>query len=400
MRIWIIHQHAVPPIVMGPTRHFDLARTLINQGHEVYIFAGNYCHNNFHYIAEPYSSTQKIAYYSQVPFIWFEVPAYKKNSVQRLWNMVAFAYKLLRSKDIEYLPKPDVIIGSSPSPFAALAAQKVAQRLNVPFVYEIRDLWPQTLVSLGKFSKRHPLVKLLQAIENYLFRRADKLVSVLPGVNNYLREKKITGKSCLWLPNAVDLTRIDFQPPLNRETFHVLYAGSFNLSNDVATLLYAAKILQKKGGDHFRIKLLGEGPLKESLQEIVKNEQIKNVEFVATVAKEKVYTLMSSADICIGMVKKSKLYRYGTSLNKVTDYLAIARPVIFALDSPYNPISEAKAGLTVEPENPEMLADAILKLAAMTQEERVQLGMNGRKYAQQHFSIQKIATNLMKYINL
>lgn len=400
MRIWIIHQHAIPSIITGPTRHFDLAKKLIEQGHEVFIFAGNFCHTNFFYIAEPYSKTKKISYYSKVPFIWFAVPRYKGNSIKRIWNMLVFAYKVISSKDLRYLPKPDVILGSSPSPFAAFVAQKLAKRFQVPFVYEIRDLWPKTLLSLGSFSKYHPLILIMQKIETSLLNKAAKIISVLPGMDDYLIENKMAREKLIWLPNAVDTDKIIYQSPSARDTLTIFYAGSFNISNDVATLLHAAKILQTSANNKFYFKLVGEGPLKIALQEIVRTEKIDNIEFLPTVTKEKIYTLLSSADLCVGMVKKTNLYRYGTSLNKISDYLAVARPIIFALDSPYSPITEANAGYTVEPENPQKLAEAILKLASLPFDERQQLGMNGRKYAEQHFNLNKIATGLIDQLSI
>ncbi len=380
---------------MGPTRHYDLASELIEQGHEVLIFAGNYCHNTFQIIAEPFCITKKIAYYGKVPFIWFDAPSYKKNSLKRLWNMLVFAYKLITSKEINDLPKPDIIIGSSPSPFAAYSAYRLAGRFNVSFVYEIRDLWPQTLLRLGKFSPYHPLVVFLQIIENILIKKSKKIISVLPGVKDYLVDKKILHGKLIWIPNFVDIKHINYKAMSVNNCIIVLYAGSFNVANDVETLLHAAKILQELYPKKFSIQLIGEGPMKQNLVELVKQQRIKNVEFLPTVAKEQIHTVLASADILVGLVRKTSLYRWGTSLNKISDYLAAARPIIFALDSPYSPIEEANAGLTVAPENPIALADAILNLSAMSPAEREQLGLNGRRYAEEKYNLQVLANRLL-----
>ncbi|MBA2655117.1 MAG: glycosyltransferase family 4 protein [Gammaproteobacteria bacterium] len=394
MRIWIVHQHAIPPIGMGPTRHFDLAKKLIEQGHEVYIFAGNYCHNSFHYIGEPYSVTKKIAYYFKVPFIWIDVPAYTKNSIKRLYNMLAFAFRLLTNKDLKFLPKPDIVLGSSPSPFAAWAAQRLASRYGVPFIYEIRDLWPETLLALGSFSKHHPLAKILAGIENFLLSKAVKIISVLPGASDYLLNKKIPKDKIKWLPNAVDLNHISYSPSTIKNEITIFYAGAFNVSNDIETLLKAAKIVQEEA-NHFQFKLIGEGPQRALLEKFVASEKINNVEFFPSVGKDQIYPILGTADICVGMVRKTNLYRFGTSLNKITDYLAIARPVVFALDSPYSPITEANAGLTVPPENPHLLAQAILKIGSLSPQEREQLGRNGRKYAEQYYNLDKITAEFI-----
>lgn len=399
MRIWIIHQHAVPPITMGPTRHYDLAKKLIEQGHEVYIFAGNYCHNTGKYIAEPYNVTQKISYYGPVPFVWFHVPTFRKNSIKRFLNMLTFAYNLLTCKQLPYLPRPDLIIGSSPSPLAAYAAARIASKMNVPFVYEIRDLWPETLMTIGGFRSFHPLVLAFARIEKQLTRKAQRIIAVLPGIADYLKNKNITSQEVIWVPNFADLNTTTMHDLTEKEITTVLYAGAFNVGNDLETLLQAAKILDHQFENKYQIMLLGDGPRKSALQEMVSKNNIKNVSFHFTLPKDQVPQFLAKADICVGMVKKSDLYRWGTSLNKITDYLASGRPVIFAIDSPYDPITEAQAGITVDPENPSELAAAIVKLSALSFEQRRKLGENGREYALINFNLDSLASKLINELH-
>jgi glycosyltransferase involved in cell wall biosynthesis len=397
MRIWIVHQHAIPPIVMGPTRHYDLAKQLIELGHEVHILAGTYCHNNFLYIAEPFSLTRKITFYGKVPFVWFNVPAYTKNSFRRLYSMAVFALNLYKSKHACVMPKPDVIIGSSPSPFAAWVAYKMARRFKIPFVYEIRDLWPATLLAIGNFSKYHPLISLFKWIEKKLLKESVKIISVLPGVKDYLCEETLKQK-LIWLPNAINFTHLTYQPPKRSDEFTIFYAGAFSLANDLETLILAAKILESHSSLKFNFKLIGEGPLRIQLCQLIERLAIKNIQILPTVNKEKIHTLLATADLFVGMVKNSNLYQYGTSLNKMVDYMSVARPIVFALDSPYSPITEANAGLTVPPESPESLAQAILKIASLPYEERMQLGLNGRRYAEENYNMEKIAAQLIDSI--
>lgn len=400
MRIWIVHQHAVPPLKMGPTRHFELARELIRKGHEVFIFAGNYCHNNFHTIAEPYSVKGQITYYEGVPFIFFGVPNYKNNSLKRLWNMVVFGYKLLHTRRIKDLPKPDLIIGSSPSPFAAYSAEKLAARFGIPFIYEIRDLWPETLVRIGKFSRYHPLVIILQKIENKLLQRSKKIISVLPGVKDYLKAKKIKDKNFVWIPNFADISGTSYEPMSHADHITVVYTGSFNVANDVETLLAAAKILNEREPGKFCIKIFGDGPYKDKFLETIADNNLTNVFLQPAVEKNKIPKILAHADILVAMVKKSELYRFGTSLNKISDYLAAARPIVFALDSPYSPINDANSGITVAPEDPMALAEAISKLATLKPHERERLGFNGRRYAEETLNLQILASQLVSELHV
>lgn len=395
MRIWIIHQHAIPSHCAGPTRHFDLAKELISRGHEVIIFASNFCHNTFYPIAKSYKTTKKVDIVDGVPFVWIDSPKYFGNSIARLWNMIVFAFRLWQS-DFSSLAKPDCIFGSSPSPFAAFAAKKLADRFNVSFIYEIRDLWPETLISLGKFKKNHPFIRLLAVIEKHLLQNAQSIISALPGVIDYLRYKGIPEEKYLWLPNFIALEKIPHSTVIKpNDKVTVMYAGSFNIANDVKTLLKAGEILQKKGwGNRIKIQLVGEGPEKHLLQSWVEEQDLSIIEFLPSVSKIKVFDLLLSADVFVGLVKRKSLYQWGTSLNKMADYMACARPIIFALDSPYDPIKEANAGLSITPENPEQLAKAIIHMAMLTPEERQEIGQNARKYAEAHYNLSPLVDKL------
>src|SRR5205085_379922 len=133
-------------------------------------------------------------------------PSFKRNSIKRVVNMAVFAWNFLRCQAFKKLNKPDVIIGSSPSPLAALAAAIIAKKMQTSFVYEIRDLWPETLITIGGFSRWHPLIIGFNWIEQKLIRQSDKIIAVLPGVVTYLAPKNIPATKVIWIPNFSDLT--------------------------------------------------------------------------------------------------------------------------------------------------------------------------------------------------
>lgn len=400
MRIWIIHQHAIPPTVTGPTRHYDLAKELIDRGHEVTIFASNFCHNRFEIITDSYKKTGQVDEINGVPFVWIQSPKYFGNSIARLWNMAMFAFNVLQL-DYSNLAPPDVIIGSSPSPFAAYAAKKLADRFKARFIYEIRDLWPETLINLGHFKKTHPFVLLLAHLEKYLLKNAKAVITALPGVANYLEQRKLPGRNLLWLPNFINVDKIVVNPIIAaNHRLKILYAGSFNVANDVKTLLESAKILeQQQWSDRISIQLMGEGPQKASLQKWVHENNLSMIEFLEPVTKQRIFDVLQTADIFVGLVKDSPLYQWGTSLNKITDYMACARPIIFALNSPFDPVSEAQAGITIPPENPEQLAFAMIKLANQSLVERNQLGQNARNYVQAHYNLRPLVDKLESHLS-
>src|SRR5262249_40416725 len=159
---------------------------------------------------------------------------------------------------------------------------------------------------------------------------------VLPGVKDYLQQKGISIEKIILLPNSANLQNTLYSKYSVSDQITIIYAGSFNVANDLDTLLQAVKILQQHHSEKFKVQLIGEGPEKNRLIQWAQLHQLKIVEFLPPVPKTEIYQILSNADIFVGMVKNSNLYRWGTSLNKISDYLACGRPIIFALNSPYD----------------------------------------------------------------
>jgi glycosyltransferase involved in cell wall biosynthesis len=399
MRIWIINHYALPPSSAGGTRHYNLAKQLMQRGHEVLIVAANYNHFSQTYIA----TTAKIGEVDNtydVPFIWIPTPAYRGNTLSRFWNMLAFSWKILRKKYLPTDTPPDVIIGSSPHLFSAFSAEKLARRLKIPILLEIRDIWPDTLVDLGRISNRHPLIRLMKSIELRLYKRADRVISLLPAADKYLTKCGVPAEKILWLPNAIDADNLPtYLAPKAPSAFTVMYAGSHGLANDLDTVLDAAKILQEKLSDQpIRILLAGDGPDKLRLMQRVKAENILLIEFINSVPKNEVYTLLNQADVYLMLLKNSPVFRWGISPNKLFDYLLMGRPVIFGVDTPYNPIEKVNAGMSIPPSDPVSLAVAMQKMAKLSKSELSEMGSRGKEFVLQHHNIIHLTTSLENLI--
>jgi glycosyltransferase involved in cell wall biosynthesis len=331
--------------------------------------------------------------FDEVPFLWLRVPGYR-NNVSRLWNMLVFAFELWVGMGTRKLRKPDVIIGSSLTLFAAAAAERLARRKSVPFVLEIRDLWPQTLVDMG-MRPQHPAVLMFGLIERYLYRHADKIITLLPHASEYMVAKGARATDITWIANGVDLELMPFpQPPISNDVFTVLYTGSHGLSDALDSVLDAAVILDKKSPDRFCFRFVGDGPGKAALRKRARAEKIKNVVFENPVPKQAVFALLQKADAFIITAKRTDLYRYGISPNKLHEYMAAARPTVFAASSNNNPIMEASAGITVAPEDAKSIAQAIVDLAAMSMEDRWKMGLRGREYVEKHHDFASLAVRL------
>jgi len=393
LRIWMINHYAEP---YG--RQHNLAGELIRRGHRVVIFASSFDHRTRQENRLAPGEKVKREDIDGVPYVWLRTPPYPGNTSARVWNMAVFAGRIWRVGKAAGFERPDVIIGSSPHLFAALAAQRLAARFRVPFVLEVRDLWPQSLVDLANVSARHPVVRGLEKMERYLYRRAARIISLLPGAVDHMVEKGADRERVVWIPNGINTDLVPPpEPPANDGVFTVMYAGAHGLANALDYVLDAAAVLQQEDLDRrILIRFIGDGPEKSRLQEVAAQRELTNVRFDGPVPRNRVYDLLREADAFVMPLKHSPVFRWGVSPNKLFDYLATARPVIFSVNSPINPVAEAQAGLTVPPENPLALAEAIKELLYMSPEKRWEMGLRGREYVERYHSFARLADKLEK----
>lgn len=391
LNIWMINHYAEPY-----ARHHNLALELVRRGHRVVIFASSFDHKSRR--EERLAPREKVRSedIDDVTFVWLRTPPYPGNTAARVWNMAVFAGRIWRGGKAAGFDSPDVIIGSSPHLFAALAAQRLAASLHVPFVLEVRDLWPQSLVDLGNVSPRHPVVRGLEAIEKYLYCRAARIISLLPGAAEHMVGKGADREKVVWIPNGININLVPpVELPSNDGAFTVMYAGAHGLANALDALLEAARLVGAEAwGKGVRFKFVGDGPEKLKLIKRVEDEGINNVYFEDPVPRNKIYELLKKANVLWVTLRDSPLYQWGISLNKLYDYLSVARPIVFGANVALNPVEEAQAGLTVPPEEPHALARAVKELLEMSPEERWQMGLRGREYVEKHHSFQCLADKL------
>lgn len=395
MRVMIVNHYAIPPVEAGGTRHYSLAKELIARGHDVQIVAANFSHQTKTPIVDSVREVIFKRVYDGVPFIFVNVPAYQGNTLARFKNMLSFAVRVLYDRYFKHIEPPDIVIGSSPHPFAAWAAQKMAARWRVPFVFEVRDLWPQSLIELGRISPQHPAVLLLARLERYLYNRAAKIVVLLPGAHQYIKSVGIDANKVVWIPNGVDFSLYDhvLQSAGNNK-FTVMYAGAHGLANGLESVIKCAEILDADYRDKIVFRLVGDGPDKDILRKSALEKHLINVQFDEPIPKWEIPRILMQADAFVVIVKDLPLYKYGISLNKIYDYLASARPVVIGANAFNNPVEEAGAGFTAPPGDPEKLAMAVLRLYHMTNIEREQMGRNGRKYVQENHDLKSLALKL------
>lgn len=379
--VWIINHYAQEPGGAGGTRHFSLAKQLKAHGFLPYIIAASTVHNQqAQRLGE--EETCRIDWHEDIPFLWLKTAAYEGNGIKRLMNMMQFAYRLFDKTLARTIPKPDIVIGSTPDPFAALGAERIAARYKAPFICEVRDFWPISLIELGKMSRFHPLALLMFAIERWLYKRARRIIVVQQRSDLYLTPLGVPHEKLLYLPNGIDTALFpDPAPAPRRQDFTFMYFGAHGNGNALDNVLYAMKQVEAMADTaHIKLRLIGDGPLKPVLQNLAHSLGLKQVSFEAPVAKRDIPKLAAQADAFLFNVVDMPILRYGISANKLFDYLAAKRPVIFACNAVNNPVSEAKAGYTVPAGDAKRLADAMLQLSRLPYEERLEMGDNGRHF--------------------
>ena len=390
MTLWLVNQYALRIDQPGITRHATLAKYLHGRGVRTTVFASG---THYWNVKDNQARTPDA---SDPTFEYITTSAVESNGVKRVLSMLSFSARTLtRASTRGRTERPDIVLGSSPHPFAALAAWAIARRYRVPFVLEVRDLWPASLVQLMGLSTRHPIVVALSVIERFLYRRASSIITLLPGSERHI--VATAGRPCdiVRLPNGVDLTRVPpFAPGPNGDPFVVMYAGAHGIPNSLDTLLEAAEILRADNGRPVRFVLIGSGKEKPRLQSTVQRRGLDNVEFHDAIPKDELLRRLPEADALVIIFRDTDLYREGISPNKVFDYFAAGRPVIIGVRTPVNPVDEAKAGLVIAPENGPALAAAIRELQDMTPAERDDMGKRGRDYVETHYDMSSSAGRL------
>lgn len=396
MKVWIINHYAVPPSQAGITRHFSLAQELLKLGHEVTIFASSFDHLTRTQMHLRGGERWRSEDYAGIRFVWIRTPSYSGNSPRRFWNMIAFARAFPRVARKFGGGRPDVVMGSSPHLFAPFAAERWARREGIPFVLEVRDLWPQSLVDIGNISQSHPVIRVMAWMERELYRRSNGIACLLPGAAEYIEARGAPKNSVVWLPNGIedDLLREPLSPTLKQE-FVITYAGAHGTANGLDTVLDAAALLQRSSGQpKVKFVLIGDGPEKKRLMERAARNKLNNVEFKDSVPKHLIHGELAKADAFLMILKSSPVFQHGISPNKLFDYFGAARPVLFGVNTAYNPVAEAGAGFTFDPSEPSTLAKAVLELVTLPADTRALMSKAGRRYVERYHLYSEIAKKL------
>ncbi|MDC7717897.1 glycosyltransferase family 4 protein [Vogesella sp. DC21W] len=407
MNILLINHYA------GSIRHgmefrpYYMAREWQKLGHKVMIVAATESHvRTVRPVSDKSVSIEDI---DGITYAWLRTTKYNGNGVGRVINMFSFLGQLFRhASALLGSFKPDVVIASSTYPLDIWPARHIARKYGAKLVFEVHDLWPLSPIELGGMSPKHPFIRLLQCAEDYAYKHADHVVSMLPNVKDYMVSRGMVRGKLHIVPNGIcPEDWLDAPVSADHETVVRLqslkaagkrivgYAGTHGVANALDTVLDAAALTTD---DSIAYVLVGSGPDKDALMARAKQMSLHNIHFLSPVPKGLIPCVLQYFDVAYIGLQSQPLFRFGIAPNKLMDYMMAGRPVIMAINAGNDPVAEAACGMTISPENPALLYQAVSDLLAVPGDERVAMGKRGRNYVLQHHAYEQLASSFLSIL--
>jgi colanic acid biosynthesis glycosyl transferase WcaI len=407
VKILYISQYFPPEMGAPAARASELARHWAEQGHAVSVLTGFPNHPTGVVPAEWRSRLRRLVYREQIgrvdvfrTWLW---PLPNRKAHERMRNYASFCVSAaLRGMTI---PRPDVIIASSPQLLVGLSGWWISFARQVPFIFEVRDLWPESLTAVGVGDENSLLHHALGAVAKFLYERSTQIVVVTPAFREHLlRRWRVPEEKIAVVENGVETDLFAPVSPaandgLRRDLdaegkYLVSYIGTMGNAHGLETLLDAAAQLRENAKVLFL--LVGEGAEKERIKALAQSRNLTNVRFLDQQPREKIPAFISASDACLVLLKKTDVFKTVIP-TKMLEFMSCARPVILGVDGQARQIVEdAGAGIIIEPENSAALATAISQLS-FDRELSTAMGQKGRDHILRNFSRQRTAE---KYLTL
>jgi glycosyltransferase involved in cell wall biosynthesis len=404
MHVFYLHQYFATRKGTTGTRSYEFSRYLVQKGHRVTMITSGLANDEF-----PVTQGRNYTEYEAEGINVISIAAGYNNPQlgtgmsgwRRMMKFYQFARLAVRVGKL--LPKPDVVFAThTPLPIG-LAGAKLAHSFNVPFVFEVRDLWPDALINLGGL--KNPLVIWhLRRMAKKIYNLATHIIALSPGMKDGIVQAGIPAERVTVIPNACDLDL--FRPDLDGSTwrnrlgldgrFTAVYFGAMGLANGLEYVIEAARILAQCRKDNIALVLVGDGGKRAELEKKAQEYELENVIFYNSVPKAELSKLVAGCDACMTIFRAAKENTW--SPNKMFDSLAAGKAVLINVPGWLGEtIEKNNCGRCLDPHHPQVLADALEELAANPQLCR-QMGKNARALAQREFERAKLAERLEKVL--
>lgn len=384
---------SVPPSWQLPRNYF-LMRELSILGHDVNILTSTSNH-----FTEP-PNFRGLSYTESIDGIkinWIKTIRYfRTNSIRRMLSWIDFEVRLV-FWSLLHKDKYDVIICSSLSIFTILTGLFLRLRFGGKLVFEVRDIWPLTLIEEGGYSTKNPFIIAIGWIEKIGYKYSDLIVGTMPKLDEHVFETLGETKEVICIPMGWDKKHIQNVEKLSigykerylqkPNTFKVMHLGSVGITNALENFVALARKFKSVSDVEFIV--VGQGDLSENFREHVND--MPNIVFAEKVPKEQVQSVLSEADLLVFCAYPSKVWRYGQSLNKLIDYMLAGKPILGLYDGYPSMINEARCGKFVKNANIEDAVNYINECIEMGPDARMKLGKLGRDWLLTHRSYKTLA---------
>jgi colanic acid biosynthesis glycosyl transferase WcaI len=406
MKILYVSQYFPPEMGAPAARATELSKHWVEQGHDVSVLTGFPNHPTGVVPPAYRKKLWRLVAREQCDGVdvvrtWL-LPFPNRGAYERMLNYSSFCVSAASTG--LFLSRPDVVIATSPQLLVGLSGWWLARCKHVPFIFEVRDLWPESLAAVGVGKENSILHRSLSKIAGFLYRQCDRVVVVTPAFEDHLVKYWCVHREKISvIENGVETQQFapDQASELRRELgveekFVVSYIGTIGMAHGLETILEAATQLQPRSAEIVFL-MMGEGAEKDRIMALARQRGLNNVRFIDQQPREKVPAYISASDVCLVPLKKNELFKTVIP-TKMLEFMSCARPVILGVDGQARGIlEEARAGLAIEPENSPALANAICYLAANREITR-EMGRSGREYIVRKFSRRHTAEKYLRML--
>lgn len=400
MRVLYFHQHFSTPQGSAGTRSYEMAQALLREGHSVTMVCGSYAQGKTGLNAT-FEQGRRRGLVDGIDVIEFKLDyANHMNVYQRVVVFAKFAFGAIRVA----LKEPSDLIFATTTPLSAGIPGILARWLqNKPFIFEVRDLWPELPKAMGVIT--NPILLFMMSVLEWIsYHSAHKLVGLSPGIVDGIARRGIDRRRITLVPNGCDMelfasAQVAWRPDgVDADQLLAIFTGTHGPANGLDSILDAAAVLKHRGRNDICLALVGQGREKARLRKRAEAEMLDNVLFCDPVPKTQLAGLMKGADLGLQILHNVPAFYFGTSPNKFFDYISAGLPVLNNYPGWIAElIDNNDCGFAVPPDDPEAFANALIE-AADNRANLSKKGVNAYKLARDEFARSKLSDQWVKWI--
>jgi len=399
-RIWFISKYANIKKYGADTRQSFLCQEFAKKGYKPRLILSNSSH--LHSGLPSFFGFYKSEWSNGVQIVWINTIKYKKaTSIIRMISWVQFEFSVMLYSMINFSSRPNIVIASSLSLLSVFSGVFIKKILGSRFIFEVRDIWPQTLIDLKNLNKNAMFIRFLSKVEKLGYRQAHSIVGTMPKLNNHVEKicpkasNKVNfipqGFSDVFYLQQNEVSREYKENFLSSEKFKVVYAGTLGQAYALESIINAAKLSEM---ENVQFIFVGDGIEKDNLMK--SSRGLNNVIFAPRVDKAEVLSVLAEADVLLHSFRMKPVFEYGISPNKFIDYMYAEKPIICMFSGAQSILNEAGCGFFIESEDSQALVNEIIKLKQLSESERKKIGKKGREYLESHHRFQQLAEQYIR----